>query len=112
VEVIDTEPQLLELDDGNAYEGDPAWAITGDAVDAVLIDRVEDDPDDAGHVLVVTGRSKFSSRDVFRTELRACETLLKRSKAESAEMRERMRANTVVILNMRDRIDELTGATS
>jgi len=73
---------------------------------------VEDDPDDAGHVLVVTGRGKFSSRDVFRTELRACETLLKRSKAESAEMRERMRANTVVILNMRDRIDELTGATS
>ena len=67
---------------------------------------------DAGHVLVVTGRGKFSSRDVFRTELRACETLLKRSKAESAEMRERMRANTVVILNMRDRIDELTGATS
>jgi len=79
---------------------------------AGFIDRVEDDPDDAGHVLVVTGRGKFSSRDVFRTELRACETLLKRSKAESAEMRERMRANTVVILNMRDRIDELTGATS
>ena len=85
--------------------------MAGDAV-LQLVGTVCDDPDDAGHVLVVTGRGKFSSRDVFRTELRACETLLKRSKVESAECRKRIAANTVVILNMRDRIDDLTGAPS
>jgi hypothetical protein len=83
-----------------------AWAIlnSGSTVAAVMLDHDYYDPDE-GLRFVTSDGNDLAARDVFESEVEACQTLKDRLRSEISMYRAAIRRNESIIVEMELRLE-------